>query len=200
MAQFDEKELFYSELPNGAMPDAEGNYRWTYEVDSRKNRSFLNLYLLIFGLVILIPGTILFFMIYGSRISSGHWGGTGSYIGIMLLILLGVELLTILIYKGIEKLGGGTTSMPYFMTDSFIMVHPYDKHTPASYLQTYYTNVKDIRLDADSDLILLHELLRVTHVYVYRSDCAFVLNYLFDHLPQSKSILRRKEEYKEYLQ
>lgn len=196
MAQFDEKELFYSELPNGAMPDAEGNYRWTYEVDSRTNKSFLKLYMLIFGLIILIPGAILFFMIYGH----GRESGAGSYIGIMLLILLGVELLTILIYKGIEKLGGGTTSMPYFMTDSFIMVHPYDKHTPASYLQTYYTNVKDIRLDADSDLILLHELLRVTHVYVYRSDRAFVLNYLFDHLPQSKSILRRKEEYKEYLQ
>lgn len=196
MAQFDEKELFYSELPNGAMPDAEGNYRWTYEVDSRTNKSFLKLYMLIFGLIILIPGAILFFMIYGHDRESG----AGSYIGIMLLILLGVELLTILIYKGIEKLGGGTTSMPYFMTDSFIMVHPYDKHTPASYLQTYYTNVNDIRLDADSDLILLHELLRVTHVYVYRSDRAFVLNYLFDHLPQSKSILRRKEEYKEYLQ
>lgn len=196
MAQFDEKELFYSELPNGAMPDAEGNYRWTYEVDSRTNKSFLKLYMLIFGLIILIPGAILFFMIYGHDRESG----AGSYIGIMLLILLGVELLTILIYKGIEKLGGGTTSMPYFMTDSFIMVHPYDKHTPASYLQTYYTNVKDIRLDADSDLILLHELLRVTHVYVYRSDRAFVLNYLFDHLPHSKSILRRKEEYKEYLQ
>ena len=60
-------------------------------------------------------------------------------------------------------------------------------------------DVESIR-HADSDLILLHELLRVTHVYVYRSDRAFVLNYLFDHLPQSKSILRRKEEYKEYLQ
>ena len=50
--------------PVEIVQDAEGLYRWTYELDSRENNSFLKLYLLIFALIILIPGAILFFMIF----------------------------------------------------------------------------------------------------------------------------------------
>ena len=179
MAQSKEDELYYSELPNGVLPDAEGNYRWLYEVDSRKNRSLLNLYLLIFGLIILIPGAILFFMIYGRN----GLDGAGTYLLIWLGIFAGTELLVVLIYKLIEKLGGGTAVMPYVMGNGFIVVHPGNKHAPEYYLRTDFSQVKNISLDIKNELILLKEPLRVTHVYVYREDLSFVVNYIIDRLP-----------------
>ena len=173
--------------------DKDGNYRWTYDIDSTKNRSFLNLYLLIFGLIVLIPGAILFFMIYGRQISSGHWSGTGGYLGIWLLIFLGVELLTFLIYKGIEKAKGGSTDIPYLMNEAFIAVHPGTELAPRSYIQTDFSQVKDVKLDREHDLILLYEPLRVTHVYVPREDLPFVLRFILDHVPQTEKIRDRKK-------
>lgn len=183
MEQHEADDLYYSKLPNGVMPDAEGNYQWIYEADSRKNRSFLNLYLLIFGLIILIPGTILFFMIFGRQILRGSWYGVGNYLLIWLGILIGVELLVVLIYKLIEKLMGGTTIIPYVMGKDFIIVHPGNKLAPDNYLRTEFSEVKNISLDLKNELILLKELLRVTHVYVYREDIPFVLNYIIDRVP-----------------
>ncbi len=172
--------------------DAEGYYRWTYEVDSRTNQSFLKLYLLIFALIILIPGAILFIMIFGR----GKGSGAGAYLGIWMAIFAGVELLTYLIYKGIEKAKGGTTDIPYLMADDFIIVHPDKTRIPAAYLGTGFSAVKDVRLDLDSDLILLNEPLRVTHVYVPKDDIPFVLNYILDRVPQKREYdaLREKAE------
>ena len=160
--------------------DADGYYRWTYEVDSRTNQSFLKLYLLIFALIILIPGAILFIMIFGR----GKGSGAGAYLAIWMAVFAGVELLTYLIYKGIEKAKGGTTDIPYLMADDFIIVHPDKTRIPAAYLGTSFSAVKDVRLDLDSDLILLNEPLRVTHVYVPKDDIPFVLNYILDRVPQ----------------
>ena len=179
--------------PVEIVQDAEGLYRWTYELDSRENNSFLKLYLLIFALIILIPGAILFFMIFGR----GKGSGAGSFLAIWMAIFAGVELLTYLIYKGIEKANGGVTEIPYAMGEEFIIVHPGNRRTPAAYLRTDFSMVKDIKLDRNNDLILLYETARVTHVYVPRADLRFVLNYLFDRLPQKEKILQRKEEYLE---
>lgn len=173
--------------------DAEGFYRWTYEVDSQKNHSLLNLYLLIFGLIVLIPGVILFFMIYGNK---GYLSGVGTYLLILLAIFAGVELMTFLIYKGMEKLQGGVTNMPYLMGPDFIIVHPGTKMAPQSYVRTDFSQVKDVTLDKESDLILLHEVMRVTHVYVPKEDLPFVLKYTLDRVPQSEKIKRMKELYK----
>jgi hypothetical protein len=171
--------------------DAEGYYRWIYEVDSSTNQSFLKLYLLIFALIILIPGMILFIMI------SGKGGDMGQYLLIWLAVFAGVELLTVLIYKGIEKLQGGVTEMPYLMGEDFIVVHPGNEWTPTSYLKTNFSSVKDIKVDPGSDLILLNEIARVTHVYVPRQDFLLVLNYILDRLPQTGKIQKRRQEYQE---
>ena len=170
--------------------DAEGCYRWTYFMDSSTNKSFLNLYLLIFALIILIPGAIMFFLICVKN----DWVGAGPYLLIWLGVFAGVELLTYLVYKGIEKLKGGETDIPYLMTDEFIVVHPGNEWTPGSYLRTDFSSVRDISLDLNSDLILLHELMRVTHVYVPREDLPFVLNFILDRVPQNgKAEALRKE-------
>ena len=167
---------------NGLYRDAEGNYRWVYEMDSGSNRSFLKLYLLIFGLIILIPGAVLFLMIYGHR---GYLDGAGEYLLIWFGIFAAVELLTVLIYKLIEKVKGGSTDIPYLLSDDYIIVHPDNTRTPKAYLRTDFSSVKDIKLEPDSDLILLCEPLRVTHVYVYPEDLPFVLNYILDRVSQS---------------
>ena len=159
--------------------DSEGFYRWTYEVDSHTNKSFLNLYLLIFGLIILIPGAILFLMI------SGKGGSMGPFLLIWLAIFAGVELLTCLVYKAVEKIQGGRSLIPYLMGPEFIVVHPGDPKTPEAYLRTDFSQVKDVKVKRESDLILLHELLRVTHVYVPREDFDLVLNYILDRVQQS---------------
>ena len=65
-------------------PDSEGRYRWTYEMIGSVNPSYRNTLMLIFALVILIPGAILFFMIFGRR--GSDWGDAGIY----LLILFGI--------------------------------------------------------------------------------------------------------------
>lgn len=173
--------------------DLDGNFRWTYDVDSSENRSFLNLYLLIFALIVLIPGAILFFMI------AGKGGDMGAYFLIWMGIFAGVELLTVVIYKVIEKAKGGSTDIPYLMNENFIVVHPGNRKTPEYYLRTDFSKVHDIRVDKGNDLITLHEFARVTHVYVHREDFPFVLNFLFEHLPQSKKILGRKTEYEKYM-
>ncbi len=177
--------------PVEIVQDTEGNYRWTYEVDSRNNKSFLNLYLLIFGLIILIPGAILFFMIYGSH---SDLSSAGSYLAIWLAIFVGVELLTILIYKGIESSKGGSTDIPYLMTDEFIIVHAGNDMVPISYLRTDFSAVKGVKLDLNSDLILLVEPLRVSHVYVPKDDIPFVLNFILDRVPHTEKYenLRQK--------
>ena len=166
--------------------DIDRNYRWTYDIDSSTNKSMLKTYMLIFALVILIPGVIMFFVIYGHNIATGYWSGTGAYLGILLAVFLGAELLTVLIYNGIEKLKGGTTPVPYLMNEEGIIVHPGNEWTPKSYLQTFFSDVKDIKLDLNSDLILLYEPLRVSHVYVPREDMSFVLNYIIDRIPQNE--------------
>ncbi len=172
--------------------DAEGFYRWTYEVDSRKNHSLLNLYLLIFGLIVLIPGAILFFMIFGNK---RYLSGAGAYLLIWMAIFVGVELLTFLIYKAVEKLQGGVSVIPYLMGPDFLAVHPGTKMAPRAYIQMDFSQVKDVTLDKESDLILLHEPLRVTHVYVPKEDLPFVLNYILDRVPQSDKIKKRKEAF-----
>ena len=169
--------------------DLDGNYRWTYDVDSSSNRSFLNLYLLIFALIILIPGAILFFML------AGKGADMGMFLLIWLGIFAGVELLTILIYKAVEKAKGSSTDIPYLMNENFIVVHPGDRKTPEFYLRTDFSNVKDIRVDKEHDLITLHEFARVTHVYVHYEDFPFVLNFIFEHTPQTKKIAERKAQY-----
>ena len=158
--------------------DADGCYRWTYYMDSSTNQSFLNLYLKIFALIILIPGAIMFFMICGNN----HWEGAGQYLLIWLGIFAGVELLTYLVYKGIEKAKGGETDIPYLMTDDFIIVHPGNEWTPNAYLRTDFSAVKDIKLYPKSDLILLNEMMRVTHVYVPKEDLPFVYNFIRDRI------------------
>ena len=173
--------------------DLDGNYRWTYDVDSSENSSFLNLYLLIFALIILIPGAILFFML------AGKGADMGMFLLIWLGIFAGVELLTILIYKAIEKSKGGSTDIPYLMNEKFIVVHPGNRKTPEYYLRTDFSNVNDIRVDKGNDLITLHEFARVTHIYVHREDFPFVLNFIFDRVPQTKKIAERKEQYKKYM-
>ena len=170
------------ESPVQIVRDSAGWYRWTYELDSGTNRSMLKLYLLIFALIVLIPGAILFFMIYGRSISHGFWSGTGAYLGIWMLILIAVELLVILIYKGIEKMKGGITEYPYAMTDEFIIVHPGNKMAPRSYLQTDFSNVREVKAEPENDLILLYEIARVTHVFVPKEDFPFVLNFIQDRV------------------
>ena len=122
---YEEYELTY------IVQDADKNYRWTYEVDS-SNRSMLKTYMLIFALVILIPGIIMFFMLYGHDFLYGYRGDMGPYLGILLAVFLGAELLTVLIYKGIEKLKGGTTPIPYLMNENSVIVHPGNEWTPKS--------------------------------------------------------------------
>ena len=173
--------------------DLDGNYRWTYDVDSSSNRSFLNLYLLIFALIILVPGAILFFML------AGKGADMGAYLLIWLGIFAVVELLTILIYKAVEKAKGGSTDIPYLMNENFIVVHPGDIKTPEFYLRTDFSSVKDIRVDKKNDLITLHELARVTHVYVHHEDFPFVLSFIFEHLPQTNKITGRKAQYEKYM-
>ena len=151
------------------------------------------LYLLIFALIILVPGAILFFML------AGKGADMGMFLLIWLGIFAGVELLTILIYKAVEKAKGGSTDIPYLMNENFIVVHPGDRKTPEFYLRTDFSNVKDIRVDKENDLITLHELARVTHVYVHHEDFPFVLGFIFEHLPQTNKITGRKEQYKKYM-
>ena len=77
----------------------------------------------------------------------------------------------------------------------FLAVHPGTKMAPRAYIQTDFSQVKDVTLDRESDLILLHEPLRVTHVYVPKEDLPFVLNYILDRVPQSDKIKKRKEAF-----
>ena len=172
--------------------DAEGYYRWTYDVESSKNRSLLNLYLLIFGLVILVPGVI-FLLMYGGKIAGSD--GLRNFLLILLAIFAGAELLTVLIYKGIEKLKGGTISTPYLMGEEFIVVHPGTKMAPDAYVRTEFSHVKDVRVDLKSDLILLNEPLRVTHVYVPHEDLSLALRFILDRVPTSPKIEKLKEEF-----
>ena len=156
--------------------DSEGYYRWTYEVDSSSNRSFLNMYLIIFALIILVPGAILFFML------AGKGADMGSFLLIWLGIFVLVELLVFLVYKGIEKAKGGVTDIPYLMGEDFIVVHPGNEWTPTFYLNTFFSQVKRVKEDRNSDLILLYEVARVTHVYVPRDDYSLVLGYILDRV------------------
>ena len=187
--------------PQSNLPmDSEGRYRWTYEIIGSENRSYLKTLLIIFALVILIPGVILFFMIYGRQIKTGYWSGTGIYIGILLAILAAAELLTVGIYYAVEKVRGGSKSIPYAMGEKCIDLYPDDRKTPRSYIRTYYNTVNDIKVQPKHDEIDLLEFMRITQIYVYPEDRAFVLDFLFDHLPETKKILQRKEQYSIYLE
>ena len=142
--------------------------------------------------IVLIPGAILFFMIFGNK---RYLSGAGAYLLIWMAIFVGVELLTFLIYKAVEKLQGGVSVIPYLMGPDFLAVHPGTKMAPRAYIQTDFSQVKDVTLDRESDLILQHEPLRVTHVYVPKEDLPFVLNYILDRVPQSDKIKKRKEAF-----
>ena len=194
-----EKKTQQSEPQTNLYRDLDGRYRWTYEMVTNENPSYRNTLLIIFALIILIPGVILFFMIYGRGISSGYWDGAGSYLAIMLGILILVELLTVLIYKGVDKIRGGSKPIPYAMDEDCIDLYPEDRRTPRAYIRTYYSTVNDIRVKPEYDEIDLLEFMRITQIYVYPEDRAFILNFLFDRLPQKGKILQRREEYQKYL-
>ena len=185
-----------STLKDELQPDSQGRYHWTYEMIGSENPSYRNTLLLCFALIILIPGIILFFMIYGRNPGSGS---PGLYLLIMFGILAMVELLVVLIYKGAEKLQGGSKSIPYEMDELGIMLYPGNRRVPRPYLRTDFSSVKDIQLKPQYDEIDLLEVARITQVYVYPEDRALILNYLFDHLPQTEKILERKEQYRSYL-
>ncbi|MBQ6519846.1 MAG: hypothetical protein IJI14_14075 [Anaerolineaceae bacterium] len=180
--------------------DSQGRYRWTYEMVSSENHSYRDTLMIIFALVILIPGVILFFMIFGRNIQHGYWSGTGGYIAILLGVLAVTELLVFLIYQGVEKVRGGSKSIPYAMDETCIDLYPDDYKTPRPYIRTDYSSVVDIKVKPQYDEIDLLEVMRITQIYVYPEDRAFVLNYLFDHLPQRKKILERREQYRKYLE
>ena len=178
-------------------PDSEGRYRWTYEMIGSVNPSYRNTLMLIFALVILIPGAILFFMIFGRR--GSDWSDAGIYLLILFGILAVAELLTVVLCKVSEKVQGGSKSIPYEMDEEGITVYPGSRRVPYSYLHVSFSQVNDIQVKPDYDEIDLLDLMRVTQIYVYPEDRAFILNYLFDHLPQKEKILQRKEQYGSYL-
>ena len=178
-------------------PDSEGRYRWTYEMIGSVNPSYRNTLMLIFALVILIPGAILFFMIFGRR--GSDWGDAGIYLLILFGILAVAELLTVVLCKVSEKVQGGSKSIPYEMDEEGITVYPGSRRVPYSYLHVSFSQVNDIQVKPDYDEIDLLDLMRVTQIYVYPEDRAFILNYLFDHLPQKEKILQRKYQYGIYL-
>ncbi len=178
-------------------PDSEGRYRWTYEMIGSVNPSYRNTLMLIFALVILIPGAILFFMIFGRR--GSDWGDVGIYLLILFGILAVAELLTVVLCKVSEKVQGGSKSIPYEMDEEGITVYPGSRRVPYSYLHVSFSQVNDIQVKPDYDEIDLLDLMRVTQIYVYPEDRAFILNYLFDHLPQKEKILQRKDQYGSYL-
>lgn len=194
-----ENESIKNYPPDELQPDAEGRYYWTYEMIGSENPSYRNTLMTIFALVILIPGFILFFMIFGHDLSSGYWGDAGTYLLIMFGILGAAELLTVLLCKASEKVQGGSKSIPYEMDADGITLYPGNRRVPRSYLYTAFKDVKDIQVKPSYDEIDLLELMRITQIYVYPEDRAFVLSYLFEHLPQSEKILRRKEQYGIYL-
>lgn len=194
-----EKELNYPYPADELQPDAEGRYHWTYEMIGSENPSYRNTLMTIFALVILIPGFILFFMIYGHDLSGGYWGDAGIYLLIMFGILGAAELLTVLLCNVSEKVQGGSKSIPYEMDAEGISVYPGNRRVPKPYLYTAFKDVKDIQVKPSYDEIDLLELMRITQIYVYPEDRAFVLNYLFDHLPQTGKIPERKEQYGRYL-
>ena len=194
-----ENETKQSEPLTNLYRDIDGRYRWTYEMIANENPSYRNTLLLIFALVILVPGLILFFMIFGRGISSGDWDGTGSYLLILLGIFALTEALTVLIYNAVDKIHGGSKPIPYAMDEDCIDLYPNDRKTPRAYIRTFYNTVNDIRVKPEYDEIDLLEFARITQIYVYPEDRAFVLNFLFDHLPQKGTIQKRREEYKEYL-
>lgn len=178
-------------------PDSEGRYRWTYEMIGSVNPSYRNTLMLIFALVILIPGAILFFMIFGRR--GSDWGDAGIYLLILFGILAVAELLTVMLCKVSEKVQGGSKSIPYEMDEEGITIYPGSRRVPYSYLHVSFSQVNDIHVKPDYDEIDLLDLMRVTQIYVYPEDRAFILNYLFDHLPQKEKILQRKDQYGIYL-
>ncbi|MBR6090933.1 MAG: hypothetical protein IKP86_13430 [Anaerolineaceae bacterium] len=190
--------------------DEEGRYRWTYELIGSENHSYRNTLMFIMGAVILIPGIIMFFMIfggdflrpirYGGRVPF-YWDDEATtYLLVFAAVFVVVEGLTVLICYLMEKLRGGSKPMSYAMDEKMITTHANDRLTPQYYLQTSYSYVTDIRIKPKYDEIDLLEFMRVTQVYVYPEDMPFVLNFLFEHLPQKKKILRRKEEYRKYLE
>lgn len=189
-----ENKTQQSEPQTDLYRDRDGRYRWTYEMVTNENHSYRNTLMIIFALVILIPGMILFFMI-----CSHDWDSAGNYLAIMFGILILTELLTVLIYKGVNKIRGGSKPIPYAMDEDCIDLYPEDRRTPRAYIRTYYSTVNDIRVKPEYDEIDLLEFMRITQIYVYPEDRAFVLNFLFDHLPQTKTILSKKDQYKNYL-
>ncbi len=190
----------HNEYPSDDLqPDSEGRYQWVYEIIQSANPSYRNTLMLIFALIILIPGFILLFMIYGRDIVSGSWDGAGIYLLILFVIFAAAELLVAGFCSFSEKIRGGSKSIPYEMDEEGITVYPGSRHVPYSYLHVSFSKVNDIRVKPEYDEIDLMDLLRVTQVYVYPEDRAFILNYIFDHLPEKAKILRRKEEYREYL-
>ncbi len=194
-----ENETKQSEPLTNLYRDIDGRYRWTYEMIAKENPSYRNTLLLIFALVILVPGLILFFMIFGRGISSGDWDGVGSYLLILLGIFALTEALTVLIYNAVDKIRGGSKPIPYAMDEDYIDLYPNDRKTPRAYIRTFYNTVNDIRVKPEYDEIDLLEFARITQIYVYPEDRACVLNFLFDQLPQKGTIQKRREEYKEYL-
>lgn len=194
-----ENKTKQSEPQTNLYRDIDGRYRWTYEMISNENPSYRNTLQLIFALVILVPGLILFFMIFGRGISTGYWDGAGSYLLILLGIFALTEALTVLIYNGVDKIRGGSKPIPYAMDEDCIDLYPNDRRTPRAYIRTFYNTVNDIRVKPEYDEIDLLEFARITQIYVYPEDRAFVLNFLFDHLPQKNAIQKRREEYKNFL-
>ena len=186
-------------ITNNLYRDGYGRYRWTYEMIAGENPSYRNTLLIAFALVILFPGVILFFMMYGRDLGSGYWGDAGVYLAIMFGIFAVTELLVILIYKLVDKARGGSKPIPYAMGGEFIDLYPEDSLTPRTYIRTYYGTVTDIRVKPEYDEIDLFEFARITQIYVYPEDRAFVLNFLFDRVKPTKKIEQRREEYKEYL-
>ena len=85
------------------------------------------------------------------------------------------------------------------MDEEGLTVYPGSRRVPYSYLHVSFSQVNDIQVKPDYDEIDLLDLMRVTQIYVYPEDRAFILNYLFDHLPQKEKILQRKDQYGIYL-
>ena len=180
-------------LPDDIFIDADGWYRWTYYMDRKTNPAYLHLYLKIFALIILIPGAILFFLMFGGCTHSSA-DGAGEYLAIWMAVLAGTELLTWLIYVLIEKLQGGTTPISYAMNEEMVSVHAENTRTPVSYLETFFSSVRDVRLNPAADEIELCEVLRFTQVYVPRAALPFVLGFILDRVPQTENTEKARRE------
>lgn len=196
-------------LPEGMLWDNDGNIRWEYRLDMRRNPYILsNLLKLLFSCSVLVGlvGAV------GCGLGTGSFGaGVAVFFGAIFIVGGGIFLITAIVYYIMLAIGGSIYTLEYLMTQEYInfllvgsekgekhrkRVHEWltivyllsRGHSDAitdfelnKNMNSEYKDVRKVIPDKEHNLIKLKHRVFTNRIYVAPHQYDFVLNYLTTH-------------------